>query len=106
MRSMPEADPYLERILRILSDALRGVEYRVYLFGSRATGRQRRGSDYDVAIEAQGEMSSALSRAREALEESTIPFQVDVVNLADASGALRDRVRREGIQVWSGSASD
>lgn len=45
-----------------------------------------------------------LARLREALEESTIPYRVDVIDLADTDPAFRERVRREDI-VWSDSAS-
>jgi len=39
-----------------------------------------------------------------ALEESTIPYRVEVVDLTEASPAFRERVRREGI-AWTVSAS-
>lgn len=45
-----------------------------------------------------------LARLREALEESTIPYRVDVVDLSEADAAFRDRVHREGV-VWIASAS-
>ena len=46
-----------------------------------------------------------LASLREALEKSTIPNRVDVVDLAKTDAAFRDRIRREGIRwIASGSA--
>ena len=41
---------------------------------------------------------------REALEESTIPNRVDIVDLAETDAAFRDSVHREGIP-WNASGS-
>jgi uncharacterized protein len=78
----------------------------VYLFGSWARGAQRATSDIDVAIESAEPLPRALlASLREALEESTIPNRVDVVDLAETDAAFRDRVHREGIRwIASGSA--
>ena len=76
-----------------------------YLFGSWATGRRHSASDIDVAIEATEPLAPGLlAGLREALEESTIPYRVDVVDLADADPTFRERVRREGV-VWTASAN-
>ena len=59
-----------------------------------------------MAIESAEPLPRALlASLREALEESTIPNRVDVVDLAETDAAFRDRVRREGIQwIASGNA--
>jgi len=85
----------------MVRDALVGRDARVYLFGSAATGALRASSDIDVAIEAPEPLPAALlSRLREALEESTIPYEVDVVDLGTVDPEFRQRVKREGI-LWS-----
>lgn len=38
-----------------------------------------------------------LSEIREALEESTVAYPVDLVDLSEASSSFRERVMREGI---------
>jgi uncharacterized protein len=69
----------------------------VSIFGSRARGDFRQFSDLDVLVE--GPVSpSLLSSVSESLEESTLPFRVDIVlegDLADSyrPGVLRDKVR-------------
>jgi len=96
---------YGERILAILRKALRRTPCRVYLFGSRAAGTAREGSDFDIAVQGGRDSCVALGLAREWLEESTIPFSVDLVDLAAAPQALRDHVQLRGILLWTNSAS-
>ena len=77
------------------------LSVRVYLFGSWARGNPRRSSDIDVAIIHRGEVTaSCLALLREALEESSIPYRVDVVDLNEAAPTLVEAVTREGI-LWN-----
>jgi len=95
----------LDRVKRIVRRVLGPTPAHVYLFGSWARGAQRPTSDIDVAIESADPLPRALlASLREALEESTIPNRVDVVDLAETDAAFRDRVRREGI-LWIGSGN-
>ena len=100
------ADPaLLERVKGIVYRALGPTPADVYLFGSWARGAQRPTSDIDVAIESAEPLPRGLlASLREALEESTIPNRVDVVDLAETDAAFRDRVRLEGAR-WSASGS-
>jgi hypothetical protein len=99
------ADPLLERVRAIVLDILRPYGGTAYLFGSWASGTRHRTSDIDVAIETPKPLpGGVLARLREALEESSVPYRVDVVDLADADPDFRERVRREGTR-WTVSAS-
>jgi hypothetical protein len=92
---------YLDRIRDIVVDALAGYPVTVYLFGSRARGDERWTSDVDVAVEPHGPLPArVLADLREALEKSTVPWRVEVVDLNGTTPEIRDRVRKEGI-VWS-----
>lgn len=92
---------YADEVRSIVERELRGHRVDVYLFGSWARGAPRRTSDIDVAVLPRGELPPmALSRLREALEESSVPYPVDVVDLRDASDEFRARVLREGVR-WS-----
>jgi predicted nucleotidyltransferase len=83
-------------------DVLRDHAARVYLFGSSATGEARRASDIDVAIDATDALPSrVLSDLRERLEESAIPFDIDVIDLRRATPEIRASVEREAV-VWRG----
>ena len=92
--------PYLTEITRILRQALQGMRCRVYLFGSRATGRHCVASDFDIAVESPTN-EPCLGIAREMLEASNIPFTVDLVDLKATSEVLRRRVLEGGILLWS-----
>jgi len=95
----------LDRVRSIVAEALAGQPAEVYLFGSWATGRQRRSSDIDVAIEPKGALATGtLARVREALEESTVPYRVDVADLSQCAPDFRQRVRHEGIK-WTASTN-
>lgn len=93
-----DSERYLSRIKDMLSQVLTGC--KVYLFGSRATGRYREESDFDIGVLAPRDISRELSIAREMLEESDIPFTVDLVDLSAASPEFAEQVQREGILLW------
>ena len=93
-------DKYVERIKNLVLKELDGEPASVYLFGSWARGTQRHSSDVDVAIEYRGPSNGRkINALREALEESTIPYRVDVVDMQNASKALAREIRKDGI-VW------
>ena len=72
----------------------------IYLFGSWAKGTARQGSDVDVAVEYPDGVSGVLKigELREQLEQSTIPYRVDVVDMQQASQTLLQEIRKDGIQ--------
>jgi len=93
----------MEEARRLTLRAIGAAPVRAYLFGSRATGAERRCSDIDIALEAEDGPVAAmlLSDLREALEESPIPYEADVVDLHAADPELITEVRRSGIE-WTG----
>ncbi len=73
-----------------------GVEVR--LFGSRARGDARRVSDIDLALCASQPLPlAALAQIRQSLEDSPVPFRIDVVDYARASPDLRRAIDEEGV---------
>jgi hypothetical protein len=92
----------LAAVRAIVLAALGGHDADVYLFGSWARGNDRRSSDIDVAVDPHAPLPPTVVAAmRDALEESTIPYRVEIVNLAEAGPAFRARVLQEG-QRWTG----
>lgn len=90
----------LDKVKHIVLDRLGGHPARVYLFGSCARGDAHLLSDIDVAIEPLEPLSPVvLADIREDLEESTVPYFVDVVDLSEVKPEFRARVMRDGI-VW------
>ena len=89
----------------LVSETLGERRANVYLFGSWASGTQRAASDIDVAVEPFEPLPPGLlARLREALEESTVPYRVEVVDLTETDAGFRHRVRSEGI-LWIGCKS-
>ena len=73
--------PKHRRLVRdILAEHL-PPEARVWVFGSRATGRAWRYSDLDLAIDAGRRLTlDETAILREAFSESDLPYRVDVVD--------------------------
>ncbi len=91
----------LQQVRQIIMSRLRDHPARVFLFGSHATGRAVRTSDIDVAVLPEGELPAGLlSRIREEIENSNVPYQVDLIDLSQTDEAFRRRVLKEGTQ-WS-----
>jgi predicted nucleotidyltransferase len=90
----------LDNVRHIVLNHLADRQARVYLFGSCARGDVNRLSDIDVAIEPLEPLpGSVLSDIREDLEESTVPYFVDVVDLSTVNSEFRARVLRDGV-IW------
>lgn len=96
-------DDRLNQITDILMKALGDVACTVYLFGSRADGTALPGSDYDIVVMADRNIERELARARFSLEESNIPFNVDLVDLSFTDSDFRDAVRHNGVILWKNS---
>ncbi len=91
----------LDEIRQIFQEVLAGRTVRIFLFGSWARGDATPLSDIDVAIEAQPRLpGGTLARLRERLEESHVPYRVDVVVLDDVDPVLRRRILEEAVP-WS-----
>ncbi len=69
---------------------------KVWVFGSRARGDFKPFSDLDLLIDSEA-ARPLLSAVREALQESGLPIQVDLVMERDLSQAYRAQVASERI---------
>ena len=69
----------------------------IYLFGSRAREDNSIYSDIDIAIESQKNLSKKLSLIRFELEESQIPYKIDLIELSKTP-YLKDIIKKEGIK--------
>ena len=96
------ADTAIEEVRRIVLNRLSGRDATVVFFGSRASGSASVASDIDVAVLPRRPLPTGLlSRIREALEESHVPYRVDVVDLSSVDPAFRKRVLETGV-IWAG----
>jgi predicted nucleotidyltransferase len=98
----PTRERAIEELRRMVLDALGDHDAAVWLFGSCARGQALQHSDIDIAILPRDELPSAFfSDLVESVEESSIPYDVDIVDLRSAASTLIDEVRREGVK-WKG----
>jgi predicted nucleotidyltransferase len=73
---------------------------KVWIFGSRARGDHKRFSDIDVLFElASGAPLPPgwLATVLESLEESSLPYKVDVVNWSELAESYRESVLRDRV---------
>ncbi|MFH1504228.1 MAG: nucleotidyltransferase domain-containing protein [Candidatus Omnitrophota bacterium] len=97
---------YLTVIKRILKDFAPECEVRV--FGSRITKIIKKYSDLDLAIVAKKKLArGTMVRLKEAFEESTLPFRVEVLDWHVTSESFKKVIERryEIIQKVKNNAS-
>lgn len=90
---------YKDQLLPIIRKYL--PDCKVYLFGSRATGKESSGSDIDIALD----MGSPIPRQTmfkilDDIEETTVPVNVDLIDLQTTSGEFKENILAEGI-LWT-----
>jgi predicted nucleotidyltransferase len=72
-----------KEIKKIIFQFLDPKEYQVFIFGSRATGKAKKFSDFDIGIWGKKSVPSHLIvLIEEALEESDLPYKVDLVDFS------------------------
>jgi uncharacterized protein len=95
----PAREKAIEELRRMVLDALGNHDAEVWLFGSCARGEVRQHGDIDIGILPRDELPPGFFAALEAaIEESTIPYDVDLVDPREADPALVEEVRREGVR--------
>lgn len=88
----------LQEARRLVVKMLGPQHARLFLFGSRARGDSRRGSDIDIALLPEVPLPpGTLAHLREALEESHIPYRVEIVDLSTTTETFRRKVLAEAI---------
>ena len=86
--------------LRNLFARIPSIE-RVWIYGSRAKGNYRPGSDIDLSLEAPTMESVQLIRLMQEIDDLLLPYQVDLSLLHHIDNpALRDHITRVGIVFW------
>lgn len=82
--------------------ALRAVPAieKAVLFGSRAMGLARGNSDVDIMLYGDALTMGDVAHARALLEETTLPYQFDLVLCDAENAALQEHVRRNGKSIY------
>ena len=94
-------DDYFKQIRDVIFKHLKNYRFQLYLYGSQSRQQANRTSDIDVGIFPLTPLPTGLlSEIREELEESHIPFPVELVDLSKTTPDFLAHVRQEGT-VWS-----
>lgn len=69
----------------------------IYLFGSRAKGNYKKGSDIDIAIVADSFSFEELNQIRVEINDLILPYKVDVIDFNKISNSdLKEHILRVG----------
>lgn len=83
-------DKWKQLIKDTIRKYLPDESYKIFIFGSRAEKTNRKWSDVDVGIEGpKGIPWGIIENIKEELENSRIPYRVDVVDFKQASDSFR-----------------
>ena len=95
---------------RLVLDLLRAnlpQRVRAWVFGSRATGRARRYSDLDLAIDAGRPLTlDETARLAEAFSDSDLPYRVDVVDWHAIDDRFRGVIAGERVALAEAAHPD
>ena len=75
----------------------------IWLFGSRAMGRERPGSDIDLCIDAADLSHADRLRLMAAVDDLLLPWTVDLVLCHELPADLVSHVQRVGRCLWTRS---
>src|SRR5207237_3211137 len=85
----PTREWAIRELRRMVLDALGEHDAEVWLFGSCARGEVMQHSDIDIAIFPRSDLPPGFfSDLADAIEQSSIPYNVDVVDLRRAAATL------------------
>ena len=80
---------------------------KAWVFGSRTTGRARRYSDLDLAIDASWRLTlDEIARLTEAFSDSDLPYRVDLVDWHDIDDRWRQIIVAERVALTEAAQPD
>ncbi len=86
---------YSARIYSILAECIKPIP-KVFIFGSSLESKFF--ADVDVGLLGKNIKINALYRAKEKLEESTLPYKVDLVDFNTVDTSFKEEVLNKTIQ--------
>ena len=87
-----------DKIIGLISALI--PEAKIYLFGSRATGKFSQWSDIDLALDAGKKLPSvAVGEVIDVLAGTDIPFKIEVVDMYAVSNGMKESILDERV-IW------
>lgn len=91
---------YILQLKELVLTNLTDEPVQVFLYGSRARGDEHYTSDVDIGYVPKGKFDeNKIIALKEKIEQSSIPYKVDVVNLTQTSDAFRQEVLKDA-EIW------
>lgn len=90
-------EKYIDFIKNTISSMIHN--YKLYIFGSRAKNRAKKYSDIDLAIDSQELTPQIKTKLEFTFENSTLPYEVDIINLNDIDNKFKDLIQKDLIEI-------
>ena len=90
-------DRHLDFVLSVLKRNISDVDAKFYIFGSRVKGTNKKYSDIDIAVDLNGKKLdiSILGKIFLEFQDSTLPYEVDVVDLNSIDEKFRNLIKKD-----------
>ena len=95
-------DEDLKLLEELLFKPLREQHSKIWIFGSRARGDHKPFSDIDILYQLPEKhilSLSDLSDIKEKLEQSNLPYKVDIVNIEDLAESYREGIIKNKVLI-------
>lgn len=94
-------EKYIKFLSKILCKYFSNNQAKFYIFGSRAKGTYKEYSDIDIAIDMSGTKipDGLLSKISFEFENSTLPYEVDIVDLNSVSDNFRSLIVENLVEI-------
>ncbi len=94
-------EKYLNMAKEIVLAHIPKEEYAVFLFGSRANGKSKVNSDFDIGILGEEKLPNKIAREiKDEIDESRIPHKVDLIDFKSVDEKFRN-IALEKIILWN-----
>jgi len=92
------------RYLGLVKDSIKSIvkndKLKIYVFGSRSKGTSKQYSDLDIALDLGSIIDpKIMSKIIGELDETTIPYKVDVIDLNNIQDSYRNCIKNDLIQI-------
>jgi predicted nucleotidyltransferase len=88
-----------ELLNKLCLTPLKLINTKVWIFGSRARGDYKKFSDIDLLFDNSKVPKAVIGKIIEDLENSNLPYKVDLVAESDLAESYRDQVHKDKILI-------
>lgn len=78
----------------------------IWAYGSRVSGDSHDGSDLDLAVIDFHDAEKRLSELRQILNDSNIPFLIDIFEFHKLPPSFQNEIRKKYIVLYNGNSTD